>query len=207
MHYKFFYYSALAGLIVTACCASVAVAHPFQIDQISEGNPFGSYGIDVQTGDTIGQEFTPTASALDVVEIGLGPHTPGSVGVRVNIRQGSLSGAIVGTSLLATIPTTPQPAPKYHFDFASPVPLVPGKVYVIQPVLAPPNVQLAFAYLDSPLYAGGRAIVHGAIRDDVDMVFRTGLSIPEPSAAVLGLVGASALFRRGRRTGRLNDHV
>jgi hypothetical protein len=190
---------SVAFLAYAALSAASVAAKQFVVDQASEGNPFGFYGIDVQTGDTIGQEFTPTASALDVVEIGLGPHTRDSLGVKVNIRAGALDGPIVGTSLLATTPSVPLPAPSYHFDFPAPVPLVPGNLYVIQPFLVQPTAPVAFAFLDPPPYAGGRPFIHTQFRDDIDMVFRTGLTVPEPGTATLLLFSAMTLPATARR--------
>jgi hypothetical protein len=188
--------AAVAGLILLACAATRSAAHPFQIDQGSDGSPFGGFGIDATTGNTIGQEFTPTFNALDVVEIGLGPRDPNSFGLKVNIRAGSLAGPIVGTSLQAVVQGAPPAPPVFHFDFASPVPLVPGNLYVIQPILVQPTAPVGFSFLDPPPYAGGRAIIHGVIRDDVDMIFRTGLTVPEPSALMLCAIGAALLLRR-----------
>ncbi len=189
--------SLIVAIVALTPLAATQAAHPFAVDQASEGNPFGGYGIDVQTDDTIGQEFTPTFSALDVVEIGLGPHDRNSLGVKVNIRVASVDGPIIDTSLLATTPPLPVLPPYYHFDFASRVPLVPGNLYVIQPFLVQPSAPVAFAFLDPGPYVGGRPIIHGVVRNDIDMVFRTGLTVPEPPAfvhvagAVAGILAAA----------------
>jgi hypothetical protein len=191
-----------AVLTVAALVAAVvptAMAHPFRIDQASEGNPFGGYGISAETGNTIGQEFTPTFSALDVVEIGLGPRDPSNFGMRVNIRAGGLDGPVVGTSLPAVIQGGPVPVAVFHMDFASPVPLTPGNLYVIQPILDPTSGPVAFPFLDPGPYLGGRAIIHDVTRDDIDMLFRTGLSVPEPATFALLMFSAPALLLSRQR--------
>jgi hypothetical protein len=192
--------AAVLGLTLLSCIASHAAAHPFQIDQASEGNPFGGFAIDATTGNVIGQEFTPTFSALDVVEIGLGPHSPDDFGVRVNIRAGTIDGPILGTSLLGVLPGPPPTPPFVHFDFAAPVPLVPGNLYVIQPILAPGSAAVGLPFLDTPPYAGGRALVFGQVREDIDLLFREGLTVPEPASCILiGVSCALAEMRLRRR--------
>jgi hypothetical protein len=192
---------AFASLSLAACLIGDVIAHPFQVDQASEGLPFGGFGISAESGDTIGQEFTPTFSALDVVEIGLGPRDPNSFGLKVNIRADSLAGPILGTSLQAAVQGAPPALPVFHFDFASPVPLVPGNVYVIQPILVQPTAPVGFSFLDPPPYAGGRAIIHGVIRDDIDMIFRTGLTVPEPATISMCSLVVALLLRRRRAAG------
>ena len=182
-------------LVIVTFSAAQAAAHPFAVDQSSEGPPSGGFGI--SPGDAFGQEFTPTASALDVVEIGGGPHDPNSLSLRVNIRAGALDGPILGTSQVAIVQEgSPLMLPVFHFDFASPVPLVPGNLYVLQPIVEPGSVTIGLSFLDPGPYASGRAIVHGTVRSDIDMVFRTGLTVPEPNSAMLCLIGASLLLRQ-----------
>lgn len=181
---------------LTAVATTNVSAHPFRVDQASEGLPFGGYGIDATTGNTIGQEFTPTFSALDVVEIGLGPRDPSNFHLRVNIRAGSLDGPVVGTSLPAIVQGAPPTIPVFHFDFASRVPLVPGNLYVIQPILDLPSGPVGFPFLDPAPYAGGRPFIHTQFRDDIDMIFRTGLTVPEPATASLFATCAIVLLRR-----------
>jgi hypothetical protein len=182
----------IASLALVACFVGHAAAQSFLIDQASEGPPSTGFGI--SPGDAFGQEFTPTASALDVVEIGLGPHDPNAIGLRVNIRAGALDGAILGTSQLAVVQGAPPTLAVFHFDFASPVPLVPGNLYVLQPILEPGSATVGLPFLDPGPYAGGRAIIHGAVRSDLDLVFRTGLTVPEPAAAGLLMGGLASVL-------------
>jgi MYXO-CTERM domain-containing protein len=192
--------ASVASFALVACFVGRATAHPFQVDQASEGPPSGGFGI--SPGDAFGQEFTPTATALDVVEFGGGPHDPNSLSLRVNIRAGALDGPILGTSQIAIVQGAPPMLPVFHFDFASPVPLVAGSLYVLQPVLEPGSATVGLPFLDPGPYAGGRAIIHGAVRGDLDLVFRTGLTVPEPAAGTaltILAVGAAAFVRRRRR--------
>jgi hypothetical protein len=132
--------------------------------------------VDVCTGgvNANAQEFTPTLDALDVVEIFIGPRNPDTVAV-VNIRIGSITGPIIGTSL----PTGPVPgSPIVHFDFPSRVPLVPGDLYVYEVS----TLSGGFSFCTGPnTYPGGRAIVFGVPRPDVDSFFRLGVSSDVPA--------------------------
>src|SRR4030095_4849626 len=99
---------------------------------------------------------------------------PDTVAV-VHIRIGSITGPIIGTSL----PTGLGPVnPIVHFDFASTVPLVPGGLYVYEVSF----LSGFFAFCTGPnTYPGGRAIVNGVPRPDIDGLYRLGVSSDVPA--------------------------
>ena len=209
MQCNLFVHTFVAAIMALAALpAGPTTAHSFAVDQEAAGLPFGGYGIDASKGNTIGQEFRPTLSALDVVEIGLGPRDPNSFRLRVNIRDGALDGPVLGTSGLAVVQGgAPPMLPFFHFDFPSRVPLTPGNLYVIQPILDPPSGAVGFPFLNPGPYADGRAIIYGQIREDIDMLFRTGLSVPEPATATLFAICvmlAPRCSRRQRSTRRVS---
>ena len=196
MRCLFSLYASITSLTLVACFVGRANAHPYQVDQASDGPPASGFGL--VPGDAFGQEFTPTASALDVAEIGLGPHDPNALSLRVNIRAGALDGPILGTSHVAVVQGAPPMLPVFHFDFASPVPLVPGSLYVLQPILDPGSATVGLPFLEPGPYAGGRAIIHGTVRSEIDLVFRTGLTVPEPAAVGLLVGGLASLLAATR---------
>ena len=89
----------LIGALFLLQITASAIAHPFIIDQENINFSGG--------GNANAQEFTPALDTLDVVEVFIGPRDPEAVAV-VNIRIGSITGPIIGTSL----PTGPRRRPR-----------------------------------------------------------------------------------------------
>lgn len=166
----------------------------------------------------LGQEFTPTLGSLDFVDLYIGDAGsdagPGATFL-LNIRAGSILGAILGTSNSVFVAdNTNLGVGSYanfivtRFTFASPVALTPGATGVIEIVQQSPPANFA-AYggpLSASTYAGGRAIVGGLPQANFDFAFREGLTtaaIPEPSplalAAVLASAGGACVVRRRSR--------
>jgi len=182
-----------------------ALADPFIIDQRNDDFPAqGGFGFGARP---LGQEFTPTFSGLNVVEILIGPRVLNSVG-GVNIRIGSISGAIIGTSL-ATVDASLPPGPGglgavLRFDFPILVPLVPENLYVIELFLVSGGFGPVFS--DTDTYTRGRAIAFGNPVPSQDLWFREGIRatqpIPEPATMLLlgtGLAGVGAAMHKRRK--------
>jgi hypothetical protein len=133
---------------------SEVAAHPFLvIDQRNDDFPIlGGFGF---AAAPLGQEFTPSLTALDTIEILIGLRDAATVAV-VNVRKDSITGPLVGTSLPGIFGDT-----AIHFDFAALVALVPGDRYVIEPVLIS-GLGFGPVFSDADTYAGGRAIVFGS---------------------------------------------
>lgn len=170
----------------------------------------------------IGQEFTPTTAALDFVDLFIadaGSDTGPGASFRINIRSGSITGAILGTSNTLSLPDNfNQGIGSYaaftpaEFTFAAPVTLVPGQLSVIEVVQVGPFVvgNSNFLVYGGPFggstYAGGRAIVGGTPQTNFDLAFREGVlnpaTVPEPSSLALcgiaGLIGWGVRARRRR---------
>ena len=183
-------WAACASALLLILTSSSVAALSFTIDQ--ENINFLGPG-----GNANAQEFTPTLNALDVVEVFIGPRDPTTVAV-VNIRPGSITGPIIGTS----VPTGPVPNSQIvHFDFPSTVPLVPGDLYVYEVSI----LSGSFLFVTGPdTYAGGRAIMFGVPQPNLDSSFREGPAspIPEPTTLLLlgfglfGLVGFRKKFQK-----------
>jgi len=181
---------------------SSALADPFIIDQRNDDfPPLGGFGFGASP---LGQEFTPTFSWLDVVEILIGPRAPNAV-TTINIRIGSITGTIIGMSLPSIIDDDGFPGPPaiMRFNFLSTVPLAPGNLYVFEVL---PGNFAGPIFSNSDTYPGGRSIVSGNPFLNSDMWFREGIRstepIPEPTPTLLlgtGLAGVGAAVRKRRK--------
>ena len=194
----------ISATILLALLPGVASAHPFTIDQFN--NPQDPLAVLIQQ-PPLGQEFTPTLTSLDVVELLIMDSQPfddlGS-SITVNIRADSILGPVLGSSTLVlpdvygggTFAST-------HFDFPITVPLVPGNTFVIELIEA--GLGFTVAVNPSNSYSGGRFIVGGRLVEGSDLVFREGpaesATVPEPSATML-LFGVGAAVTRMARMKR-----
>jgi hypothetical protein len=134
------------------------------------------------------QSFTPTKTSLSVVELrtkDFAPNNSLGANLLVKIRQGSLTGPIIGTSLTVTLPDgfgiTNVLGGVTHFDFSAPVVLVPGNVYVLELVLLSTDNWGLLDNANSPpfyggvtAYSGGQGFLQGTTFGDFDLYFREG---------------------------------
>lgn len=160
-------------------------------DQQSTGSVDGALNLN---RTPFGQSFTPTLDSIDFLQLQLNDGTTAST-VAINIRSGSITGTLLGTST----PTTLQSLSggTYNFLFSNPISLTPGTKYYFEPVVVSGGFATTeITFID---YAGGDLIYDGAVQRG-DMWFREGVgSIPEPSSMGLLFVGVGALLWRRRK--------
>jgi hypothetical protein len=207
-----------ACLAVTLAASGTAAAD--LIDQSYLPTTGQGFNLEASENLPLGQEFQPTLGSLNFVDLWIGDAgTNASIGanVQVNIRAGTITGAILGTST-AHVPDNLNlggGTALTRFLFASPVTLTPGSTYVIDAsqiapiVITPPaDNNINFLWYGGPLnastYPNGRAIVSGTPQPNFDFGFQEGLTsaaVPEPSFLALaafgaGVVGLTARLRR-----------
>ncbi len=147
-----------------------------------------------QDSQPVGQSFIPTLSALNFIDLKVFDSQDlngnGSI-IYVNLRSNSISGPILGTSLDLFIPSSFFDAT--NFFFSTSIPLVTGTQYFIQPVIQSGDNFSSF--ITDGSYVGGSLIYQGSSIANSDLWFREGVySVPEPSSAILVLLGSGALL-------------
>jgi hypothetical protein len=202
-----------AGIaVVSLAGAPGAVAHPFVVDQANTNSGGGFLIHSIQLSGPIGQSFTPLLPSLDVVElltIDFSDH-PNGLGatLQVNLREASIGGNIIATSDLVALPDDfgrLTVGGVTHFDFAATVALVPGSLYVIEPVVVAGD---SWGLVDLlGVYGNGSAIISGHVSPG-DWWFQEGPAVGSriPAPATLALFGAGLLAMgvgRFYRYGRL----
>lgn len=174
--------------------------------QSSDESYFAEGGGNIQENQPIGQSFTPSLSTVGFVRLQiyngfLGDYT--SADVVVHLRSNSITGPLLGTSAMFSIPGGSLFANTVDFVFSIPVTVTPGTAYFFQPeVLNNSNVGLNQSTFYN--YAGGILFAGGVSYPNNDIWFREGIIVPEPSLPVLLLLGggtAAWLNYRRRRLG------
>lgn len=181
----------IAILVTLLGSRSSVSAHQFVVDQGVEPLIDSTWSIRILA--PIVQEFIPVSASLDVVELWIG--NADSVvpfpALFVNIRRGSIDDPIIGTSATVIVPFY-SPGGPVHFDFLSPVPLVPGQVHVIEVVLQSGAGNPGIAGGSQPTYLGGRAVIAGQPTNS-DLWFREGPAGTAPSVIIATPVGQTYL--------------
>jgi hypothetical protein len=175
----------------------------FVYDQQSADESFiAGSSVGIQAYSPMGQSFTPRFSSVGFARIYMSDGNFGnSLGATLylNLRANSITGPILGT----TDPVSMRDSfsGPVNFFFATPVPVVPGITYFLQPAVQTGDAWNALIY-NTYNYPGGTAFELGVNQGVNDLWFREGIVAPEPSAALLLLLGGGgALVRLGRRSG------
>lgn len=163
------------------CCSGADFAADQSNTQLN--TPF-FYNIDALK--PIGQEFTPSFYALNVLELKIADASCSASGgpggdLKVNIRENTIQGTIIGVSNTVHFPNCYVDV--LRFEFPVLVTLKPGKKYVIEPVYVSGNT--ATVSTDNgpaPLYQKGSFILQGNVQPGKDLWFRTGLCRPAKEA-------------------------
>jgi hypothetical protein len=191
-------------LVLAACCARGQGT--FQYDQQSATSPSGGSGFSIQENQPMGQSFTPTLSSVGFVQLEFSDYPDnGTAGATVYVNL--LANSITGTALESTTPVSmPDGASDYvaTFLFATPVSVTPGTTYYFQPVVVQPGSDDPWEIISAVHfnYLGGTFFVNGSPQiDHTDAWFREGvIAAPEPSCALLALLGVTGFYFYRRKT-------
>jgi len=203
-------------LLLSCVIASGSYAQGLLIDQSLQPPVFTGGGYQFFHYDAVlpslvaetGQEFTPSLQGLDFADVNLYNRIATNTGTfEIAIHQGNIASPVLGLSD-QVVRSAASSQSNTHFAFSSTVPLVAGDLYVLEviqlagdsgwtievPVSAVVNGQT----IDLN-YPGGRLIYGGVPQDNQDMIFREGITVPEPGATTLCLLGVLAfgLIRKG----------
>jgi hypothetical protein len=148
----------------------------------------------IEANQPIGQSFTPALSAVGFVQLELGDAVllNGLGGtVHVNLRTDAIDGPILSSTTPVFMPDNFFGAT--NFFFPMPVPVAPGLSYYFQPVVESGDSWRVNTDFGSG-YPAGTMYLQGAAVQNAYFWFREGVITPEPSSAVLLLVGSGALL-------------
>ncbi len=166
-------------------------------DQQSTNLIEGGAGLD-QSSQPMGQSFTPTLSSVGFVMLNLYDAGSLSIGstVYVNLRSDSITGTILGSSAGIFLPD--QFFGTTNFLFTTPISVTSGETYYLQPVIQ--SGDTVGSYVTDASYTGGSEILQGIVYPYRNLWFQEGTySVPEPSSALLVLLGSGVLICVRRR--------
>jgi hypothetical protein len=161
----------------------------------------------------VGESFTPTLSSVGFFTLALGtaPQSyEGGTTLYVNLRQGSITGPVLGTTAPILVPAN-SPVSALTLSLPSPVPISPGTTYFFDleiPYLnsfngtTVNNSALTFTGGTNYTYSGGELYVGGQAYPNNTLWFREGIVVPEPGSGALLLLACGALAPFGRRLSR-----
>jgi hypothetical protein len=171
----------------------------FVYDQQSSTGPvLEGLNLGLNSGQPLGQSFTPSLSTVGFVSLNMvsGPTTIGNY-VDVLLHSGSITGPTIGTSEAVLIPINFSGFANFIFD--TPPTVTPGTQYYFQPVIESGPGGVAVSTSTSYNYPGGNAFFQGTSYPADDLWFREGIIVPEPSTWALLVLGSGAFIWLRRR--------
>jgi len=134
------------------------------------------------------QSFTPTLGSVGFVRLYM-TMFGGANGLSVNLRSGSPSGPLLGSTL--EINQTGSYTGTLTFFFPTAVPVTPGTTYFFEPVVRQGNPTLNASQFYG--YSGGMLLfADGTTSPTYDLWFREGIVVPEPGTFGLVIMAVAA---------------
>ena len=146
-----------------------------------------------------GQSFTPAFSSTDFIRLVFldgNPNDGLGATVHLTLHSDSINGPTIGTTESETMAN--RFAGPADFLFPSSVPLTPGVTYYFQPTLQDGGT---WSIEDGPYsYSGGDAYNAGVAEQGINLWFREGIIVPEPSSAALLALGGLLFLHRHKKS-------
>ena len=169
--------------------------------QSSDESFFGEGGTALGPQPTL-QSFTPALSNIGFIRLHLSDALYGNQSsgtFSVSLRAESITGTVLGSSTPVTL--SGGFVGTVDSVFATPVSVTPGTTYYFQPTFVSGggawNAKASTIYN----YPRGNAFWGDTAAPTWDLWFREGIIVPEPSGAILILLGTFALAFSRRRLG------
>ena len=189
---KTYQFSIQLALILAACCC--VRGQGFIYDQQSTTTDSGgqSGAVNFHTADSIGQSFVPSLSSVGFIRLSLADLGGAGATVYVNLWAGSIdTGTLLGSTGPIFLPAGYNNP--VDFNFTGAVSVTSGSTYFFQPVVQTGSDLLNLG-ITSGTYPNGTVYFQGVANSNIDLWFREGITVPEPSVSLLGLTGSVALY-------------
>jgi hypothetical protein len=194
---KLILFSVFTGLLAMSGLPQGTLVYDQQ-SSTDERPDLNGGGTLLQQYTSYAQSFTPSLGSLDFVRLKLNDNTP-SFGIgatlHVNVRSTSFNGPVLASSLSVVFPNGYTGVT--NFLFPSSVPLSPGTVYYLEPIIESGDQWNTAA--DEYNYPGGMVFANGVAASGSDMWFREGIIVPEPSSGMIALFGVCSVIYARRR--------
>jgi len=184
-------------LLVLSACAARGQGTLVYDQQVSNTNPPGGYN-NIVPGPS-GQSFIPSLSSVEFVQLYLADTTYNGTGaiIYVSLWSGSLTnGTLLGSTAPILLPY--GFVGLTNFVFSAPLTVAPGTSYYLQPAIQSGD-NFAVGIVPGSLYAKGMAYFNGAASSGTDLWFREGIIVPEPSIALLAVLGGAGFYYSHRK--------
>jgi PEP-CTERM motif len=173
-----------------------------QQSAMSQANSGVGGGAPIQEDQPMGQSFTPSLSSVGFVQLeflDFSPRNELGATVYVNLLADSITGPVIDSTAPVAMPDGAFNLIEIFF-FSTPAAVTPGTTYYFQPMVVQPGSDDPWDVITASFnYPGGSFYFNGTADLSLDLWFREGMVVPEPSASWLVLLGSGIFFYARRK--------